>query len=491
LLLSLLAVYLRTLAPGLTWANDGRDGGDLITAAATGGIAHPSGYPLYLLLARLFQSLPAGSLAYRTNLLSAVAMALAAVLVYQLVVDSCSKLHAWPAALAAGFAFGLAPLAWSQAVITEVYGLQALLVALVLYLYTSPRLLSISRPMQLDRWRGLALGLAMSNHVTAVLLVPAALVFGSLHRQAGAEGTHSWFQSFELHRGALLRQAGMALIGLSPYLILPLRALSNPPVNWGNPVTPERFWWLVSGQLYRSYYLQWDLPELWERLQAWAGLLTGQWGLIGLALALFGLVYFFTPSRLLLFTVWQALVYSAFAMLYGSADSYVYLLPVCISLAVWVGLGLAGILNREGLRSNLMGPAVSILFILYLFGSAAYHWPQVDASQDRRAEDFGGQVLGSAPANALVFAKGDEAVFTLWYFCFALRARPDLIVVAEDLLHFDWYQESLRSTYPSLIVPGPFPWPTTLTSSNPSRPVCYVQASGPTPMECSPPLDVP
>ena len=37
--------YLRTLAPGITWANDGYDSGDLITAAVTGGVAHPTGYP--------------------------------------------------------------------------------------------------------------------------------------------------------------------------------------------------------------------------------------------------------------------------------------------------------------------------------------------------------------------------------------------------------------------------------------------------------------
>jgi len=44
-------VYGCTLAPGLTWANGGTDGGDLITAAATHRVAHTSGYPLYLLLA--------------------------------------------------------------------------------------------------------------------------------------------------------------------------------------------------------------------------------------------------------------------------------------------------------------------------------------------------------------------------------------------------------------------------------------------------------
>ena len=85
LFLSLLTVYGMTLAPGLTWANSGADGGDLITAAATGGVPHPTGYPVYLLLARAFQFLPIGSLAFRTNLLSALAAATASLLVYGLV----------------------------------------------------------------------------------------------------------------------------------------------------------------------------------------------------------------------------------------------------------------------------------------------------------------------------------------------------------------------------------------------------------------------
>src|SRR5512136_2825733 len=88
LALFLMGVYLTTMAPGLTWANFGVDGGDLITAAATGGIAHPTGYPLYLLLARLFQYLPIGSLAFRTNLMSALASTSAAALVYSIVVRS-------------------------------------------------------------------------------------------------------------------------------------------------------------------------------------------------------------------------------------------------------------------------------------------------------------------------------------------------------------------------------------------------------------------
>src|SRR5260221_6952190 len=65
-----LIVYLATLAPGLTWANNGADGGDLITAAVTGGVAHPPGYPTYLLLAPAPLAPPFRSLALPPNPLS-------------------------------------------------------------------------------------------------------------------------------------------------------------------------------------------------------------------------------------------------------------------------------------------------------------------------------------------------------------------------------------------------------------------------------------
>ena len=222
----LAVVYLRTIAPGLTWANGGSDGGDLITAAATGGVAHPTGYPLYLLLARLFQLLPVGSLAFRTNLMSALAMALAGGLVCHLVLRARPYVNIyllWIGGMAAGLAFGLAPLVWSQAVITEVYALQALLVVILFHLYGFPK----SGSGAYDCLRGAFLGLALTAHLTSLVLLPA-LLMGSLHQQGneekGAGRAGSPLRRLRFDRAALLRQlAGMGA-GLSLYGLLPLRS---------------------------------------------------------------------------------------------------------------------------------------------------------------------------------------------------------------------------------------------------------------------------
>lgn len=476
LVLSLFMTYLFTLAPGLTWANSGSDGGDLITATYTGGIAHPTGYPLYMFLARLFQSIHFGSLAYRTSLMSAVATVFSAALIYEIVARTLSEpgsKQAWLAALMAGYTFGLAPLVWSQAVITEVYALHAFLIALILYLFVVP--IKNMKPKILERLRGFILGLAMGNHVTTIFMFPLILVSENKVNSDSAKLHYAF---------SLIRQLVWFSIGLSIYLTLPLRALTTPPVNWGNPVTLERFWWLVSGELYRSYYLRFEFNDILGRMQAWASLLLQQFGWLGVTLGIVGLILFFNPSRLYLGSIWIGLVYSLFSFIYLSDDSNIYLIPLYISFAIWVGLGVGNILRKFSFRPTGVTLGALFLFVCYYAIRIPGYVGQVDASKDLRAEEFGRQVMIDAPKNALVFVKGDRAVFTIWYFHFALQERPDLIVIAEELLHFDWYLDTLRGIYPSLDVPTPFPWSQTIADANPIRPVCYVQQTKQKEVDC-------
>src|SRR5438093_4180433 len=71
-----LGVYLATLSPTI----GGGDGGELVTVGYVLGVAHPPGFPLYTLLAKLATLLPVGTVAWRVNLLSAVCAAAAAML---------------------------------------------------------------------------------------------------------------------------------------------------------------------------------------------------------------------------------------------------------------------------------------------------------------------------------------------------------------------------------------------------------------------------
>ncbi len=130
---------------------------------------------------------------------------------------------------------------------------------------------------------------------------------------------------------------------------------------------------------------------------------------------------------------------------------------------------------------------MSLLIVGFLLIRSLSHFQQVDASQDLRAEAFAREVLSRAPQDAILFAEGDQAIFALWYFHFALHERPDLVVIAKELVTYDWYQESFKSTYPTLSMPGPIVFPETITRNNPNRPVCQVSYSARTEMECANP----
>src|SRR5215216_6061567 len=69
-----LALYTWTLAPTVTLV----DSGELITTVQTLGVAHPPGFPLYVLLARIASLFPMGSAAARVNFASALFAAFAA-----------------------------------------------------------------------------------------------------------------------------------------------------------------------------------------------------------------------------------------------------------------------------------------------------------------------------------------------------------------------------------------------------------------------------
>ena len=78
------------------------------------------------------------------------------------------------------------------------------------------------------------------------------------------------------------------------------------------------------------------------------------------------------------------------------------------------------------------------------------HQAAVDASQDRRAIEFGSQIMAEAPQNAILVAREDEDTFTLWYYHYALGERPDLAVINSGSLVYPWYRERMQEIYPDI-----------------------------------------
>src|SRR5215207_6151114 len=230
-LISLL-FYLRTLAPTVLYYDPTAfpDSVVLQIQAIVLGIPHTTGYPTWVMLTHLFTYLPFGDPAYRANLSSAVYAAAAVLLVYLL----CLRLtrRVVPSCVGA-LLFGLSRDFWSHAVITEVYTLNALFVALVIFLLLHWRDTRDDRPLLLACF---SMGLSLTNHLTSGLLLPAAVLFVGL--LDGRKLRDLWLT---------LKGATLFLIALTPYLYLPIRASMHPPLNREAPDDLGSFLHLVSG----------------------------------------------------------------------------------------------------------------------------------------------------------------------------------------------------------------------------------------------------
>jgi len=466
ILLILAVVYGITLAPGLSWANDGTDGGDLITAAATGGVPHPTGYPSYLVLANAFQQLPVGELAFRTNLMSAVFACLAALFIYRIIhlLTAGSGYQEYSAFIGA-IVFGVAPLVWSQAVITEVYTFQAFLTALVLYQAFLPGTGKIFLFI-----RGLLVGLALGNHITSLFLIPVLL----------------WQEGNVRVRPALsttLKFIGL-LAGLLIYAILPLRALGQPPINWENPITLDGFLGLVTGRIYQSYFTS---EFVIDRLRGWCGLLIHQFGLAGVALGIYALLDGRKLIVRVLPLVWVFIAQSTFLLFYGPRDSYIYLIAPVLVFSVWIALGVSKLLLVSAQIHRVVAFFMALLFLVVNTFSAVQTFEQVDASKDAHAEDFGRLIMHLLPEDSLVFTEDDPSTFALWYFHFALKERTDVTILVKSLLPYDWYRQNLETTYPDLKMPDHGNLSVVdLRALNPNNIVCFVGYAEKPRIKCPP-----
>jgi hypothetical protein len=428
-----LAVYLRTMAPTITFRHYGADSGDLVTAAINLGVPHPTGYPLYTLLAHVFTRLP-GEPARNVNLFSALCGALAVGVVfwaaYRLIdTREGGGLLALVGAFSAAGVLAFGQLLWSQATIAEVYSLNTLWATAVL------AALLLSGPVQ-PYLVALVCGLGLAHHLTAIWVLPAL-----------------WPYVGTLRRWLTPRRASVLILcflcGPLAYLYVPLRARIHPVPNWGLATNLSGFLWLVTGEAYQQYFGGVVPAQVVQRVAAWAGIWVRDLGVIGLALALLGLWRAFERDRrFAAFGLSYVGLLSAYATLYSTVDSYLYLLPAAAVAALWMAWGAYVVLRELShggpAAQRLAWVAMLILLALPLL-SAVSRFGDLDLSSDREAYALGEDLLQAAAPSALIVSRGDRQTFSLWYLRYGLRQRPDVITIDRWLLAMPWYRTDLAA----------------------------------------------
>jgi hypothetical protein len=220
-------LYLRTLVSGLLPG----DSGEFQTLAYLLGHTHPTGYPVYLVLAKLLTLLPVGEIADRVSAFSAVMAALAVAGVYV-----AGRLLAAPraAAFVGASALAVSPTFWSQAVIAEVYtpGAAFLIWVLVALLWWDA--CGTSRALFIA---GLLGGLSLGVHMSVALLAPAVLVF-----LAATLVARRWEGSVIASLKAALG-GGLVGLGLMVFVFLSIDWRDSPAGYFHSVVEPSRSSW--------------------------------------------------------------------------------------------------------------------------------------------------------------------------------------------------------------------------------------------------------
>jgi hypothetical protein len=399
--------YLTTLLPGPGFS------GDTVEWQFMGqvlGVPHPTGYPLYVLLNGLFVRLvPLGSLAWRANLLSAVCAVVAVLLVYRL-----ARRRTDAPVVAAGAALTLAwtPAFWTQALVAEVYALNALLVAAVLA--------ALARWGRTRRTGDLLLAcglyaLSFGNHLTVITLLPAVafLVLGTEPRVV-RQGR------------VILTVSALVLTGASQYLLLLVRARDpGTAFVYSGGGDLARVWHLITGGDFHDQMFAFSAAELvQERLPWFAAFFWAQYGWLT-PLVLLGAVHA-CRDRLGVGLLLAALGQLAFALNYGIGDVEPYFLPVLLIAAVWLAAGadaLRGRLPAGRVRraATWLSPAAPLALLVL-------NAPDVDRSDDTARAAAMDRVITAVPGDAVVLTGSWDRSTLLWYATLGERCCENLHV---------------------------------------------------------------
>jgi hypothetical protein len=446
-----LLIYLLTMASDLSWANYGGDGGELITASFTLGVPHPPGYPTYVLLGKLFSYVPIGTIAYRYNLFSAISVAVAAgfvtasvsILLAKGIPENRTRHKLVP--IATGLLFAFIPLVWGQALIAEVYALNLVFLAGLVWL------LSQEKTGRRSLIAGILFGLSLTTHLSSILILPLTL--------------------FVLPRRFWPKFLAGTVVGLVPFLFLPLLSNTSSPLIWGESDSLSGWLWLAGARLYRPNIMTLPQDEWGSRVVAWGELFLRHFAWYGIPLIVIGWLSIRPRFRpLFLITVATVLVYTLYAFGYRTNDASVFLLPGILLLVVILGFGM-----------NSLGSAALVLPALLV----ALNFSGLNIRGDKTVRESALGALNSLPSDSIVMTPGDQTVSTLWYYHFVENIRPDLIIVDQNMFQFDWYRSDLGSRYPSLLHLEADDLPGFVAANQLDRSICQVSLVTPPAVHCT------
>ena len=413
------AVYVRTLGPSVVSVFD--DTLEMQYIIPKLGIVHQTGYPLYTLLGKLFTLVvPVGDVAYRLNLFSAFACALAVAVLYLVIRQMVNHRVA---AITGALLFAYSPTFWEQAVSAEVYGLQMFLVALILWLTLR---YAIHSPQSAVFSLAFVLGLGLTHHRLIALLYPAIALYVLLINRNLARDFKT-----------LARAAVVFLSPLVIYVYLPLRGAVGSADGTFQNTLAGFFEWTMASQ-YTVFLtsnplnVQRGVMDYWVMFQ---DQLTG----IGMVLALVGMTWLVRRPKEWLFLVVALVPVAGFAFNYHVPDVQVHFLTTFLLLAIFAGTGIDAIVTalerfeNQFFKWTIVSPLIAFLFFIIPLYALGVSWHRVDLSTKWDVYDAGVDAL-SQPIEKEATIIGILGEMTrLRYLQTNLGLRAEVQTLAADL----------------------------------------------------------
>jgi hypothetical protein len=446
------AIYLSTLSPTVQFI----DSGELAVVCAKLGIAHPTGYPTYTLLGRIFTLLPIKDVIFRVNLMSLLSVVFGNLILFFViltVIESSpekerrksfqkSHLGVWTAFLAS-LTFSFTPTLWSQATSNEVYSLNIFFYNLIIILFLLWRS-NLGNPKGEKNFFLLVFlyGLSFGNHMSTILLFPALVVFIIATQGRSVFDPQKIILSFFFF-----------ILGLSIYLYLPVRSFQNPILDWGNPESLSTFKRHITGWQYQVWMFSESTERLFANFGNFIKLFFHQFPFYLLPLSLLGIYRLFSKDRNILFFLLILFFANIFyGINYDIPDIDPYFLSSFLVNSISIGVGLFCLFQTiQKLKiSKSLSYGIILCFILLPLILLKKNYFEADKSKNYLAYDFATNLMRSVKEDAIVLTDVWDHYSPWLYLRYIELKRPDVTYIDKELSRRSWYFDYVKMNYPDL-----------------------------------------
>jgi hypothetical protein len=445
------SIYVKTGSPTLLSCGDSAE---LVTASYTLGVPHAPGYPIYAMLGKLFSLIPFGTIAQRYCIFTGFFASLAAVNLFLILFLLTRKALL---SLAGGLTLAFSYHFWLYGHIPEISALNIFFVSLLFLILLGLSHSHVKRKDLLTIFFIFVLGLSLAHHHSMVLLFPGFAYYLFIYKKnAGI--------TFAGKRLAIL--IVFFLLGLLPYMYLPIRARAMPYMNAGNINSIARMADHFFRKAYGTFtltpeYAQFIQKDMQNILGFYMQSLVKSFGWLGVAIGIAGFGGFFKrEKKIFLFLFSGFLITGPLLFIFMRMPPYSdslkailerFLIPGFFIFSIGIGYGF--FVLCESLPAFLK-PKRAILLALFMalpLHLLMRNYPLLNLHDFRLCEVYGRDLMKSFEKNAVVLVHGDTSLFTLWYLQQVGRKRPDLKIVNVNIT--DWYREQFDYYFPDLIMP--------------------------------------